>query len=128
VDVACSCQFCFSSLVHFGSKVRIWGQEEATGKGVGEDILSKKKSLPVVYALEKADGELREIYSRESITLRDVRTVMRRLDDLGAREYAHSTATQHWRLAHDALNKTGIDNPAQRRLRELALFLIERRH
>jgi geranylgeranyl pyrophosphate synthase len=95
---------------------------------VGGDILNKKKSPPIVYALETGAGELREIYSRESITLRDVQTVMRRLDDLGAREYADSTATQHWRLAHDPLNKTRIDNPAQRKLRELALFLIERRH
>jgi len=54
--------------------------------------------------------------------------VIKRLDDLGARDYAHNTATQHWRLAIDTLEKIGIANPAQRELRELAHFLIDRRH
>jgi geranylgeranyl diphosphate synthase type I len=106
----------------------IWGVGEATGKGVGEDIVNRKKSLPIVYALETGDGELAEIYSQESITPSDVQGVIKRLDDLGARDYAQSTAAHHWRLAHKTLERTGIDNPAQARLRELAHWLIERRH
>ncbi|TKJ31653.1 MAG: polyprenyl synthetase [Chloroflexi bacterium B3_Chlor] len=106
----------------------IWGEEETTGKGVGEDIVNRKKSLPVVYALQKGDRELREIYSQESISPREVQMVMEKLDSLGAREYVHQMATQHWQLALDTLEKTGIRNPAQDRLRELALFLVERQY
>jgi geranylgeranyl diphosphate synthase type I len=106
----------------------IWGEGETTGKGVGEDIVNGKRTLPIVHALETGDGELGEIYGQGTITERDVQRVVKRLDDLGARDYAHDRATQHWQLAHDTLEKTGIDNPAQRQLRELALFLIERRH
>ncbi len=106
----------------------IWGEEEAIGKGVGEDILSKKKSLPVVYALERGDGELRQIYDQEKIAPQDAQTVMIKLDELGAQEYARGVAARHWQLAMDSLEKTGILNPAQEKLRELALFLIERQY
>jgi geranylgeranyl diphosphate synthase type I len=106
----------------------IWGEKEATGKGVGEDILNKKKSLPVVYALERGDRELRQIYSQESIGPRDLQSVMKKLDELGAREYARGVATQHWQLALHSLEETGIHNPAQEKLRELALFLVERQY
>lgn len=106
----------------------IWGQEERTGKGVGEDIVNKKKSLPVVYALAQGDGELQEIYRRETIGPQEVKMVMRILESLGAREYAREMATRHWQSALDTLDKTGIQNRAQDRLRELALFLIDRQY
>lgn len=106
----------------------IWGQEETTGKGVGEDIVSKKKSLPVVYALDTGDVELREIYAQDEIRIPQVQVVIERLDKLGAREYATKMATRHSELALDALESTGIQNQAQDRLRELALFLLERQY
>jgi geranylgeranyl diphosphate synthase type I len=106
----------------------IWGQEETTGKAVGEDIINKKKSLPIVYALEKGDGELQEIYRRETIGPQEVETVMRILGGLGAREYAHEIANQHRQSALDTLERTGIQNQAHDKLRELALFLVEREY
>jgi geranylgeranyl diphosphate synthase type I len=105
----------------------IWGEQDVTGKGVGEDIVSKKKSLPVVYALEQGHGEVREIYAQETIAPDQVATVVRALDKLGAREYAEALARQHWRLALDSLEKTGNHNEGQDRLRDLAVFLIERK-
>lgn len=106
----------------------IWGQEETTGKGVGEDIVNKKKSLPVVYALETGDGGLREIYAQAKIGTQEAQTVIERLDRLGAREYACEMAAQHSKLALDALESSGMENPAQDKLRELAGFLVERQY
>lgn len=106
----------------------IWGQAETTGKGVGEDIISRKKSLPVVYALEKGDGELRQIYRREHMGPQEVKTVMQLLENLGAQEYARQMADHHSQLALDTLERIGIRNEAQDRLRELTLSLIERRY
>lgn len=106
----------------------IWGEEKTTGKGVGEDIVNKKKSLPVVYALQKGDRELREIYSQESIAPREVQMVIEKLDSLGAREYARQAATQHRQLALAALEKADIQNRAQDKLQQLALFLVEREY
>ncbi len=106
----------------------IWGQQEATGKGVGEDIINKKKSLPVAYALEKGNKELREIYRREEIGPQQVERVIQLLDSVGAQERARQMANHHYHLALQELDGTGIRNAAQDRLRKLALFLIERRY
>ncbi len=106
----------------------IWGDSETTGKGIGEDIVNKKKSLPIVYALEKGRGELQDVFRQEKIGPQGVETVMQQLENLRAREYAQEMSKRRSELALGALEKTGIQNQAQDRLRELALFLIERRY
>jgi geranylgeranyl diphosphate synthase type I len=106
----------------------IWGREETTGKGVGEDVLNKKKSLPIVYALQDGDGELQRVYRRETIGPRQLKMVMRILESLGAQEYAREMANQQWQSALRTLKETGMDNQAQDRLRELARFLIDRQY
>ena len=105
----------------------IWGAGEATGKGVGEDIVSRKKSLPVVYALQQSD-ELAEIYRQEQMGVAEQRAVMDMLDSFSARDYAQSMASRHLRLAVDALAATRMQNQAQDSLREIAHFLLDRQY
>jgi geranylgeranyl diphosphate synthase type I len=105
----------------------IWGAGEATGKGVGEDIVSKKKSLPVIYALQQSD-ELRRIYRHERLDEDQQQLVMERLESLSAREYAREMAVRHLRLALDTLEDTGPQNRAQEDLRKIAHFLLDRQH
>jgi geranylgeranyl diphosphate synthase type I len=105
----------------------IWGAGEATGKGVGEDIVSRKKSLPVVYALERSD-ELRRIYQRERIDEEQQRAVMERLETLSAREYARDLAAEHLRLAMRSLEGTGVRNRAREDLGRIAQFLLDRQY
>ncbi|MGB9300929.1 MAG: polyprenyl synthetase family protein [Anaerolineae bacterium] len=105
----------------------IWGAGEATGKGVGEDIVSRKKSLPILYALQRSD-ELRRIYRRERMDAAQQEVVMERLESLSAREYAREMAIKHLRLAVHTLEDTGVRNRAQEDLRSIAHFLLDRRH
>jgi len=105
----------------------IWGSSEATGKGVGEDIVSKKKSLPVLYALQQSD-ELRDIYRQESMDAEQQQIVMERLESLSARQYAEEMAARHLELALDTLENSRIQNQAQENLRKIAHFLVERQH
>jgi len=105
----------------------IWGSSEATGKGVGEDIVSKKKSLPVLYALQQSD-ELRDIYRQESMDAEQQQIVMERLESLSARQYAEEMAARHLELALEALENTRIQNQAHENLRKTAHFLVERQH
>jgi geranylgeranyl diphosphate synthase type I len=44
----------------------IWGDVEITGKSTSDDIQTRKKTLPVVYALERSPT-LRELYAAGSI-------------------------------------------------------------
>jgi geranylgeranyl diphosphate synthase type I len=105
----------------------IWGAGEATGKGVGEDIVSRKKSLPILYALQRSD-ELRRIYRRERMDAAQQEVVMERLESLSAREYAREMAVKHLRLAVHTLEDTGVRNRAQEDLRRIAQFLLDRQY
>lgn len=108
----------------------VWGDEAVTGKPVNNDLRRKKKTLPVVFALEQdAAGDpqlLRTVYQKPSLADPDVKTALHLLEKAGARRYAEYLAQQHWQRAMDILARTGIENPAQGRLRTLARFLVER--
>jgi len=71
----------------------IWGTEEDSGKSAG-DISQRKKTLPVVYALQNSRGEakkrLKRLYSQKSIEGKDIEEVIRILDRVGARDYAEN--------------------------------------
>jgi geranylgeranyl diphosphate synthase type I len=107
----------------------IWGAEESTGKSSG-DISQRKKTLPVVYALENSSGgtrrKLEKLYSRKSIGDEDIREVMRILERLGARDYAENLAEQHYCKALAQLEATQIDTSRQAPLREIGRFLLKR--
>jgi geranylgeranyl diphosphate synthase type I len=105
----------------------IWGVGEATGKGVGEDIVNRKKSLPVVYAMQHSEG-LREIYRQAQMDPEQQLAVMEGLEAVSARDYSLRMATQHLESAMATLESTGIDNAAQNRLKGIAKFLLDRDH
>ncbi len=67
----------------------IWGDEAATGKSAASDILSKKKSLPVVYALSHPEvgAMLTARYAGPPFTSADVPQIIALLDAAGARAY-----------------------------------------
>ncbi len=104
----------------------IWGEKERTGKVVGEDIKAGKKSLPVVYAFEEERRRglrrLEEIYGEA-----DLDALLPILEELKVKELCQERARHFQKKALEELERTGIDNRAQRHLRDLALFLVERR-
>lgn len=104
----------------------IWGEEERTGKGVGEDIKAGKKSLPVVYAFEEERlrglKRLEEIYGEANVD-----ALLPILEELKVKERCQEKARHFQKRALEELERTGIDNQAQRDLRDLAIFLVERR-
>jgi len=103
----------------------IWGVGDTTGKAVGEDIANKKKSLPVVYALQKSPS-LREIYREEQMDLAQQLAVMESLEEVSARKYAQELAARHMDLALDSLERMRTENSAQASLKEIAKYLLER--
>lgn len=108
----------------------IWGNPQLTGKPAADDIRQRKKTLPIVRALEeeqRTGGQgLREIYQQETIDERAVEVALNVLENLGARRYAEAMANDHYQQALTELNATGMENEAQEDLRELAAFLVER--
>jgi geranylgeranyl diphosphate synthase type I len=83
----------------------IWGDEAATGKSAASDILSKKKTLPVIYALahEAVGARLTALYAGAEFTESDAPVVLAFLDEAGARPYVEALVCAATAEAHAAL-------------------------
>ena len=87
------------------------------------DILNKKKSLPVIFALEKAGAqvkrELGTLYLKRVLNPTDVPRLVQILDEVGAREFCREVAEQAAEEALAALARAGISDQALGEFREL---------
>ena len=108
----------------------IWGDPQVTGKPAADDIRQRKKTLPIVRALEEEQKNeakgLKGIYQQEAIDEEAVEAALRILEKLEACRYAETMANDYYQQALAELNATGVENEAQDDLRELAAFLVER--
>lgn len=102
----------------------IWGDPTVTGKSAATDIISRKKSLPVLYGLEKSD-RLTEIYQQKTVSETDVAEAVGILNGLGALEYARDTEEAYYRTALSALSETHIHTDS---LAALAETLFDRQY
>jgi geranylgeranyl diphosphate synthase type I len=104
-----------------------WGDPAVTGKPAGADILSKKKSFPIIAALQtNARGELLDIFKKEKLTTKDAQAVAELLTRIGARGSAEEEAESHLQRALNALNESGLENKAMQRLRAFAQRVVYR--
>ena len=101
----------------------IWGNEDETGKSAKSDILTRKKTLPIVYVLD--DPELRALYARE-LSEADVEPVLAVLERHQAREYAARQAGIYSDRALEALRQTGQTSAAHESLYGFAESLLKR--
>ena len=110
----------------------VWGAEERTGKPAASDIRRRKKSLPVVYAFDRADPgqreELGRLYGRTSIPDEDVERILRLMDALGAQRYCATVATEHKDAALRELDGAHLTGESAEELRDSATFLLERQY
>ena len=88
----------------------IWGKEALTGKSATGDIITRKKTLPVLYALSRsgpAAEHLRAYYTRTSpLTENEVPQILALLDELEARAFAEKMGKRHADAALAALANT----------------------
>jgi geranylgeranyl diphosphate synthase type I len=109
----------------------IWGEEALTGKSTTGDILTRKKTLPVLYALAQsspAAAQLRAYYTREApLTPDDLPAILSLLDELGARPYAEAQGRAHAEAALAALAETDGDPESIAMLEGLVHTLVGRR-
>lgn len=107
----------------------IWGDESKTGKPA-EDIRRRKKSLPVVYAINEGSATVRDklkvAYERTALTEEDIATVLSGLESAGARDYCAQVAESYRDRALEALDTLPLSAERKRDLRETAVFLLER--
>ena len=103
----------------------IWGDEEQIGKSAATDIETRKKTLPVLYGLERSQ-ELRELYARPENDGEFVARVVQLLDDCSAREFARAQAAAYSKSALEHLEASGAEGRAGAALQQLADRLLQR--
>ena len=86
----------------------VWASTAELGKTPAGDIYRRKKSLPVLHALEHADAHdrqfLRQVYAQEApVTSTQVEEVLAIFARTHTKAYCRSFLAEHCRLAHEAL-------------------------
>lgn len=105
----------------------IWGDPQITGKSARSDLLSRKKSYPVLLAMQtNAGAELRALYSKTAWTDQDLERVEKILERSRVREQATSDAESYARRAQAELDATQLENDAMLRLRDLIHQVVYR--
>jgi geranylgeranyl diphosphate synthase type I len=103
----------------------IWGDASLTGKSAESDLLTGKKSLPVLYGLS-LNGAFARAWQAGPIQAEDVPKLAIQLKDEGAFDYTVERAN---RLTDQALKALDLAHPhgeAGEALRALALRLLNR--
>lgn len=103
----------------------IWGDEAQTGKSAASDLLERKKSLPVLYGLQKR-GQFWQRWQSGPITQDEVATVAAILQEEGAYDYAQSLAEELTDKALAALQAASLQGEAGQALHRLARQLLNR--
>jgi geranylgeranyl diphosphate synthase type I len=101
----------------------IWGREDETGKSAKTDILTRKKTLPIVYVLQ--DPDLQALYAHE-LCEQDVASVLAILERHEAQAYAIQQARAFSARALEALRQTGQTSAAHETLYGFAESLLKR--
>ncbi|MGZ9277255.1 MAG: polyprenyl synthetase family protein [Candidatus Limnocylindrales bacterium] len=106
----------------------IWGAEQTTGKAPS-DVAHKKKTLPVIYAVEHAGTvdrtRLLELYAMDHPSPGELTEIVEILDRVGAREYTRDQAVRYRDEALAELDAAGVVRPAARaRLEEIIVGVI----
>jgi len=105
------------------------GNEAELGKPVGSDIREGKRTLPLLYAWEKADeqqrGRMGEIVGHVNTTEKEIAEARGIIEDLGGIEYCRSMAKLHLCQAQEGLETIEEGAPKQL-LGGLAQMMVER--
>lgn len=106
----------------------IWGAERTTGKAPS-DVAHKKKTLPVIYAVEHAGPEdrdrLLELYATDAPSAADLAEIVAILERVGAREYTRDQARHYRDTALAELDAAGVVLPTARaRLEQIIVGVI----
>ena len=108
----------------------IWGDPTVTGKSAASDILERKKTMPILHALEwekqRGYDDLQRLYSQPALSERDIPSILALLERAGAREVIRRQARERQEHTLAYLETPGLSHPAQQDLRDLALNLLDR--
>jgi len=108
----------------------IWGDVATSGKAAGNDIRRRKKSFPVVFALEQAKGpslnDLMRIYQQEELEEQDVDRVLDILEEVGSKQQSEMITEFSAEEAIQSLKGVSLPAWARKEAEDLVDFLAHR--
>jgi geranylgeranyl diphosphate synthase type I len=105
----------------------IWGDPAVTGKSVASDLVSAKKTLPVLYGLAQ-NGPFATRWLSGGISAEEAPALAHMLEAEGAAQYTLDAAARLTSEAVDALDQAAAGSPASEALRELTHALLKRKN
>jgi geranylgeranyl diphosphate synthase type I len=103
----------------------IWGDSALTGKSADSDLMTGKKSLPILYGLT-VSSEFQKRWKKRPFNLDDISKLSRLLIDDGVQEWVENETSRLTSLAKDALETLPNRNSAYDDLFTLASLLLKR--
>ncbi len=103
----------------------IWGDPSQTGKSAATDIMTRKKSLPVLYGLANSTS-LVALYEQATFGDAEVTEAVRLLDEVSALDYAKEQEGVYFRRSVTALERAQPKDPAASELSALVEALFGR--
>jgi len=103
----------------------IWGDQAQTGKSAASDLVEGKKTLPVLYALER-DGAFARRWRQGPVQEAEVPHLAALLAEEGAQAYTRQVAADLTERALQALQNAAPEGEAGQALEELARRLLRR--
>lgn len=109
----------------------VWGDPAVTGKPAASDLRQRKKTLPVVHALQAGGPRTEDLFrlltrGNQETTDQDVDGAVAALDAARSREWALELADRHLAEAMAALVGAGLRGDAVEELREVGRFIVGR--
>ena len=105
----------------------IWGDQVITGKPVGSDLLSGKKTLPILYALQR-NGEFAKRWKGEPIQETEVAEISNLLRNEGAETYTIQQAAKFTGYSLEQLDVAlNSECEAGQAIKELVRLLLRRK-
>ncbi|MGE3075536.1 MAG: polyprenyl synthetase family protein [Dehalococcoidia bacterium] len=105
----------------------IWGDPNLTGKSNVNDIVRKKKTLPIVHGISSGRGrEIQGIYEQDLLEPEDIENVVSILQSVGSDTFVRSEAEQLVDSANKMLADFELPSRALQQLRDVGRYLVER--
>jgi geranylgeranyl diphosphate synthase type I len=106
----------------------IWGNPKETGKSAATDLLTRKKSLPILFGLKQSD-DFKNFWNNEEISPKNVGTFADMLISCGAQDFVQTKAGQFTEKAFKTLDELfPLENNYSKALYELTETLLKRNY
>lgn len=104
----------------------IWGEKERVGKSIKSDLVTRKKTLPILYGLTQRK-RFYQHWKSGNIISEDVPVMAQLLEEEGARKFAQREADRLTKNALDALREANPEGKGGDALHALAEVLLKRK-